>query len=103
MIAVYSCNSVQVFRTSTLFGRVVQDATVYFLVIAWVHLTVLIYVSRTIGTVRLFLPPPLPAHFLSLTNFLSLWGTATVTHSHAFPCPVSTFTIVRRPELTSFD
>lgn len=51
MIAVYSCRSVQVFRTSSLFGRVVEDATIYFLVIVWVHLTVLIYLSITIGSV----------------------------------------------------
>jgi len=38
-----------------LFGRVVQDATVYFLAIVWVHLTVLIYVSRTIGSARILM------------------------------------------------
>lgn len=82
MIAVYSCNSVQVFRTSTLFGRVVQDATVYFLVIAWVHLTVLIYVSRTIGTVRLFLPFS-PRTLLVSNQFPFFVGDG---NSHAFSC-----------------
>lgn len=46
MIAVHSYKFAQTFKTSGLFGRVVQDATVYFLVIVWVHLTVTIYTSR---------------------------------------------------------
>lgn len=46
MIAVYSHKSAQVFKTSGLFGRIVRDATVYFVVVVWVHLTVTIYTSR---------------------------------------------------------
>jgi len=50
MIAAYSYKSAQMFKTSGLSGRVVQDATVYFLMIVWVHLTVTIYTS-TMGDV----------------------------------------------------
>ena len=56
MIAACSYNSTQMFRSSSLFGRVVQDATVYFLLIVWVHMTVTIYVAK-MGTVS-----PFPLH-----------------------------------------
>jgi len=47
MIAIYSYNSTwHTFNDSGLLSRVVQDATVYFLVIVWAHLTVTIYTSR---------------------------------------------------------
>ncbi|KAF9781170.1 hypothetical protein BJ322DRAFT_1079424 [Thelephora terrestris] len=50
MIAVCSCKSAN--SSSSLFRRVVQDATVYFLMIVWVHLTVMIYVAR-MGSLKL--------------------------------------------------
>lgn len=53
MIATSSYNATQVFRNSSLFSRVVQDATVYFLAIVWVHLTVIIYVGA-MGDARIF-------------------------------------------------
>ena len=46
MIAVCSYKSSRIFGASGLFERLVQDATVYFLVIVWVHLTVTIFTSR---------------------------------------------------------
>jgi len=46
MIAVCSYKSSRIYGSSGLFERLVQDATVYFLVIVWVHLTVTIYTSR---------------------------------------------------------
>jgi len=55
MIAICSSKSAQVFRTSSLFGRIVQDATVYFLAIVWVHLTLLIYVASIIGSSRILM------------------------------------------------
>lgn len=64
MIATSSSNATQAFRNSSLFSRVVQDATVYFLMIAWVHLTVIIYVAAT-GDVSVFLRPcPLSLSYL---------------------------------------
>jgi len=63
MIAACSYNSTQMFRSSSLFGRVVQDATVYFLVIVWVHLTVMIYVGK-MGTSRILMLFP------ALTNIV---------------------------------
>jgi hypothetical protein len=53
MIAVCSCKSAN--SSSSLLRRVVQDATVYFLMIVWVQLTVMIYVAR-MGSVS-FIPP----------------------------------------------
>jgi len=52
MIAAYSYKSARMFKTSGLSGKVVQDATVYFLMIVWVHLTVTIYTS-TMGDSRI--------------------------------------------------
>ena len=46
MIAACSFRDEQVFRSSSLLGRVVKDATIYFLVIVWAHLTLIIYVGR---------------------------------------------------------
>lgn len=63
MIAVFSYKSEQILRTSNLFGRVVTDATIYFLVIVWSHLTILIYLS-TMGDSRIFMLFP------ALTNIL---------------------------------
>jgi len=45
MVALYSYKSAHIFKPSGLVGRVVQDATIYFLVIVWVHLTITIYTS----------------------------------------------------------
>ena len=66
MIAACSYKSVHTFSSSSLFGRVVQDATVYFLVIVWVHLTVMIYVSL-MGPVS-SLPFHFPLFLLSLVD-----------------------------------
>ena len=66
MIAACSYKSVHTFNSSSLFGRVVQDATVYFLVIVWVHLTVMIYVSL-MGPVS-SLPFHFPLFSLSLVD-----------------------------------
>ena len=55
MIATASYGSADIYRSSGLFGRVVRDATVYFLVIVWMHLTVTIYTSR-MGDVSTPLP-----------------------------------------------
>jgi hypothetical protein len=46
MIAICSYKSSVMYGASGLFDRLVQDATVYFLVIVWVHLTVTIFTSR---------------------------------------------------------
>lgn len=46
MIAVCSYKSSRIFGNSGLFDRLVQDATIYFLMIVWVHLTVTIFTSR---------------------------------------------------------
>ena len=56
MIAAFSYKSTEICHVSGLFGRVVRDATVYFLMIVWVHLTVTIYTSR-MGDVS----PPSPS------------------------------------------
>jgi len=50
MIAVCSYKSSLIYGGSGLFERLVRDATVYFLVIVWVHLTVMIFTS-TMGDV----------------------------------------------------
>ena len=50
MIAVCSYRSSLIYGGSGLFERLVQDATVYFLMIVWVHLTVMIF-TATMGDV----------------------------------------------------
>jgi hypothetical protein len=75
MIAVCSYKSEQVFRTSSLFRRVVQDATAYFLIIVWAHLTVMIYVSM-MGDVSVC--------DARLRLLLSLIGTFRAGGSHGF-------------------
>ena len=55
MIAVCSYKSSLIYGASGLFERLVHDATVYFLMIVWVHLTVMIFTS-TMGDVSLVCP-----------------------------------------------
>ena len=55
MIAVCSYKSSLIYGASGLFERLVRDATVYFLVIVWVHLTVMIFTS-TMGDVSPICP-----------------------------------------------
>lgn len=50
MIAVCSYKSSLIYGASGLFERLVHDATIYFLMIVWVHLTVMIFTS-TMGDV----------------------------------------------------
>jgi len=74
MVAVYSYGAAQVFRASGLFGRVIRDATVYFLVIVWAHLTVTIYTSL-IGDVSPGhnSPPFLVSRIFSETDLVTLF------------------------------
>ena len=111
MVAVYSYKSAQMFKPSGLFGRVVQDATVYFLAIVWVHLTVTIYTSLMgdvspipcfssprIDRVNLFsvsYPPTIPRYVSSLNPSHKLvpvnppYLDSTNTYVHQFRVEVS--------------
>ena len=87
MIAAVSYKSAYMFKASGLFGRVVQDATVYFLVIVWMHLTVTIYTS-TMGEVSAG-PPPSCFLSLGLISDVRFVRVALVTHSPSVPHYVS--------------
>ena len=89
MIAVYSYRSAQMVKTSGLFGRVVQDATVYFLVVVWAHLTVTIYTSR-MGDMSFGPSSPAFSFLVSGAGILSVlfWATLAAC-SPAIPLYVS--------------